>query len=543
MRKRVPFLLSVRMNQSSIQRFAFLILLASGALQFGAFARWPGSPDADVVHSIFAAYNFVTGGHLQSINLYPQDTDNLARHAQIYWMTHWPPAHSWLYALMMWLGLSAGAATKLLGLLCIIGGGIGWIRLATVLGGSRICAAVVAAGYPWIWFVARTYIDYKNDHLACALVPWVYLGVVQMTPSPAKVGWTRLIATALLAGSTILVKYSLAPVLAATGLYFLWLEGRSLTFTVEKMLRVAIFSAGLVLPGALLWLANRAWGLGSYPLQNTGLTPQRLNYIYFISNTFSNTFGAPTGWSALLTQLNIALESYLRLPLFRGSIFAISSMFMTIWGVAFLRTMWTVRQLHFLQYMCLLTTILWASLFMLDAGANRFYLPIGFGWIVLGAVALDKMPWNSLIRSVRFYSLAVPLLFSFFFYAATGLFGHRYATMPNSKIWWQFEDYDQDHAAFLSRLMKERGRGPDLVVTQQYNVMVELRAPIYWRYKFLSDRTFYSSKNLEVWAMIEPDDEKIFLSEFRKASALESVAVPPGFPFKFYILTFDAKNE
>jgi len=193
--------------------------------------------------------------------------------------------------------------------------------------------------------------------------------------------------------------------------------------------------------------------------------------------------------------------------------------------------------------MCLLTTILWASLFMLDAGANRFYLPIGFGWIVLGAVALDKMPWNSLIRSVRFYSLAVPLLFSFFFYAATGLFGHRYATMPNSKIWWQFEDYDQDHAAFLSRLMKERGRGPDLVVTQQYNVMVELRAPIYWRYKFLSDRTFYSSKNLEVWAMIEPDDEKIFLSEFRKASALESVAVPPGFPFKFYILTFDAKNE
>src|SRR5262249_44225031 len=97
----------------------------------------------------------------------------------------------------------------------------------------------LCAGYPWIWFVARTYIDYKNDHLACALVPWVYLGIVQMTPSPAKVGWTRLIATALLAGSTILVKYSLAPVLAATGLYFLWLEGRSLTFTVEKMLRVA----------------------------------------------------------------------------------------------------------------------------------------------------------------------------------------------------------------------------------------------------------------------------------------------------------------
>src|SRR5262245_49376205 len=104
---------AVRMSQSNIQRFASLFLLASAALHFVAFAGWPGSPDADVVHSVFAAYNFVTGGHLQSINLYPQNTDDLARHAQIYWMTHWPPAHSWLYALVMWPGLSAGAATKL----------------------------------------------------------------------------------------------------------------------------------------------------------------------------------------------------------------------------------------------------------------------------------------------------------------------------------------------------------------------------------------------------------------------------------------------
>jgi hypothetical protein len=523
------------MNQSSIQRFAFLILLASGALQFGAFARWPGSPEVDVVHSIFAAYNFVTGGHLQSINAFPQNTDDLARHAQLYWMTHWPPAHSWLYALMMWLGLSAGAATKLLGFLCIIGGGIGWIRLATVLGASRICVAVVAASYPWIWIMGRIYIDYKNDHLAIALVPWVYLGIVQVDLDKAQ--WLRLIATALLAGSTILVKYSLAPVLAATGLYFLWLEGRALTFTVEKMLRIAVFSTGLVLPGALLWLANRAWGIGSYPSrEGVGVSPPLLNHI------ISNTFGAPTGWSALLTQLNIALESYSRLSLFRGAIFAISLMLMMIWAPAFLRTKWTVRQLHFLQYMCLLTTLLWALLYMVGlTSEGRLYIPIGFGWIVLGAVVLDKMPWNLLIRSLRFYSIGVPVLFSFFFYAATGLFGDRYATMPNSKLrWW---DYDQDHAAFPSRLMKERGRGPDLIVTPQYNVMVELRAPIYWRYQSQRGRTFYSSKNLEVWAMIDQNYEKIFLSEFRKASAIESVAVPSGFPFKFYILTFDAKNE
>src|SRR5215471_9427454 len=93
-----------RMTHSDHGRLAYLTLFLSAALQFGAFATWPGSPDADLVYSVFAAYNFVTSGHLQSINLYPQDTNDLARHAQIYWMTQWPPAHSWLYALLMWPG-------------------------------------------------------------------------------------------------------------------------------------------------------------------------------------------------------------------------------------------------------------------------------------------------------------------------------------------------------------------------------------------------------------------------------------------------------
>jgi hypothetical protein len=71
--------------------------------------------------------------------------------------------------------------------------------------------------------------------------------------------------------------------------------------------------------------------------------------------------------------------------------------------------------------------------------------------------------------------------------------------------------------------------------------MLELGVPIYWRYHFLTNRVFYSSKNLEVWAMIDRDDEKIFLAEFRRASTLEQV--PIGFPYKFYILTFVPESE
>src|SRR5262249_5980939 len=73
MRKRVPLLLLVRMNQSSIQRFAFLLLLASAALQFGAFARWPGSPEFDVVHSVFAALQSRAGWPPVTDQCFPAD--------------------------------------------------------------------------------------------------------------------------------------------------------------------------------------------------------------------------------------------------------------------------------------------------------------------------------------------------------------------------------------------------------------------------------------------------------------------------------------
>jgi hypothetical protein len=527
------------------EELAYLILFVSAALQFAAFATWPGSPDADVVHSAFAGYNFVTRGHLQSINLFAQNTNDLARHAQIYWMTHWPPAHSWLYALVMSLGLNAGAATKFLGLCSVLVGGIGWVRLTAVLGASRIGTAIVAASYPWIFFIARTYMDYKNDHLACALVPWVYVGIIQIVPIA---GWVRLITLALLAGSTILVKYSLAPVLAATGLYFLWLEARPLSFTAAKMLRVATFAVGLLLPGSLLLLANGALGLGSYPLkEGEGVS---LGPVTFLNNIISNTFGAVTGWSHLLTELNTALELYLGVSLFRGTIVAVSLVFIVIWVVASLQTKWSPRQIHFLQYMCLLTAILWAFLYLLSVSSgrsdnlalqSRYYFPIGFGWIVLGAVLLDKLPRNSLIMSPRFYSLAIPLLFSFFFFAATGVFGHRWATMPNSRIWWDFEDFDQRHAAFPATLMKERGKGPDLVITSKYYLMLELGVPMLWQYKDFG--VFYSSKNLEVWAMIEPVDETVFLAKFQRASTITPVTGPPGFPFKCYILSFVAAQK
>ena len=200
------------------------------------------------MHSIFAAENAVTSGHFESINLFPQDTNDLAQQAKTHWMTHWPPVHSWLYALLMWPGVSPSASTKFLGFASILVGGIGWIRLTKFLGGSRACITVIALGYPWISFIARTYIDYRNDHLACALIPWVYLTIIHIARSPGQIGWIGLSIRALLVGATVLVKYSLVPVVGAAGLYFFWVEARQLSITPDKVFRVSLFSVALLLP-------------------------------------------------------------------------------------------------------------------------------------------------------------------------------------------------------------------------------------------------------------------------------------------------------
>jgi len=177
------------------------------------------------------------------------------------------------------------------------------------------------------------------------------------------------------------------------------------------------------------------------------------------------------------------------------------------------------------------------------AGDSRFYLPIAFAWMVLGAVSLDKLPCHELIRSPRFYSLVVPLLFNFVFYAGFGLFGRPYATMPNSGIYWLRHDFDQNHAAFLSRLIQKRGKKPDLIITGEDNVLLEVGVPFYWNYRNPGGPAYVSSRNLEIWAMLDPNEEQIFLSRFRNASSINAVTVPPGFPFKFYILYYVSGNS
>ena len=50
----------------------------------------------------------------------------------------------------------------------------------------RSCLTALAFVYPWLSFIARTYWDYQNDHLSCALMPWVCLAIVRIEPLPGS---------------------------------------------------------------------------------------------------------------------------------------------------------------------------------------------------------------------------------------------------------------------------------------------------------------------------------------------------------------------
>src|SRR5204863_2743280 len=134
------------------------------------------------------------------------------------------------------------------------------IGLARVLDAPGYCIAAVAAAFPWLPYMTRVYSTYENDYLAAALAPWICLAMLRIEPliSSEFERWDRLLMAGLLAGMPMLVKFSLAPALAAGTLYMLWLDG--LDSSRRRILRVSVFSAALVAPWILILVMNWAWG-------------------------------------------------------------------------------------------------------------------------------------------------------------------------------------------------------------------------------------------------------------------------------------------
>lgn len=523
---------------------AIAALLLSVSIHCLCFWRWPGDPDWDVDHSVFAAQNFLAQKGMKSIDLHPEPTDDLARHARLKWMTHWPPAHSFLYLALMTWGIAPGPATKVLVFFCVAFGGLGWIFLARALDGTPAAMIAIGFAYPWLSFIGRAYLDYKNDHVACALAPWVYLCVLWIEPLkqiPSE-RWGRLVLAALLAGFTVWVKYSMAPVVAGSGLYVLYLDGKD--GSAKRIRRVGIFGAFLVLPGSLLWLANRVWGGNQYPLTGGGLS---FSPLVFAKNIVAHTFGSATGWDLVFIQLELALGKWFGRHLFRGTIFVVSFIVLVVWIWYLLGQQWREKEKRFVVYLVLLTLALCATLAMTTilsrvkydvSSDGRFSMPISFGWVVLATLALGKRQERTAVRSLAFASLLIPTIFSACFLARTGTLATPNFRLPRSKLMWP-ETRDPAHVAFFSQLTAIR---PDLIVPPDGRFIVEFGVPAFYTYVAArdDDHVYWSSQDLKVLAIVVPEEQATLLRKFRGAVSVEPIAVPAGFPFVVYEFSFKA---
>ena len=477
-------------------------------------------------HSIFAAENWLATGKLRSVDLYPNSDDDLAKHTEVRWMTHWPPLHSLLYAATMMSGLSAGASTKVLALLSVIVGGFGWVLLLRTLGAPAVYLFGVAFAYPWMSFIARIYLDYKNDHWACAIAPWIYLAIIQIPPLAGRASENvgKIIGAGFLAGIGVSMKYSMAPFLMSSILYFVWLDG--LDRSRARIVRILFFGVAVISPSIALFALN--WALSDRPVSplslGAGIDISTLSYFsplsYFV-RFITNTLAYPAGLDLLMTQLDIHFLSKFGVKLLPGTLFVTTTVLLVLWVILVRRSILDEIQTRLLAFLLILTITLWMFLVFMNINGRfghdyvsdpRLYMPVGLGWLALCGVFLFNATQKDSVWGIAFASILIPASFSFLFFFLRGVTGEAFAAMPRSQTAWIEYDpqedakprklarQDAEHASFLANLVRHRGEGPDLLVAPEGRFLTELAVPCFYTFRAMRDdgHFYYSGRKLEV---------------------------------------------
>jgi len=528
-------------------QLALLALLISAAVQFAWFAGSPHDPMNDVDYSIFAAQNLLAHGELKGLNLLSDFRDDLAQFAQRRWMVHYPPGHSLLYAAAMGLGLNPSDATKALALTGMLAGGIGWILLARFLGASRSWLVLLASFYPWLPWVANAYRLYETEYVVFAIMPLFCRALLRIgppvapqgTPLPNQKGQLALVT--LLALLMVGFKYSMSPVFLAAGLYLLIQDGRR--FTARSMGWRITVAGLLAAPLILAPLIDQLYGPRVIRL---GPAASHFGLPALARNLLDNSVAATLGWNKLLDRL----LAIVHLHPFSGLITLVSLASLAVWIAHLRRNPPQDRVRSFGLLLVLLTAALWLSLAastLLGKGQwnfsaePRFYMPVTLLWLMFGAVSLDKMPLRAMLRSPALYVLTLPLLLTAAFETRTASRQPPDPAMPVSGIAWKASD-NPEHAAFLSAFARAQGRKPDLLIAMP-SMMNELAVPSFATgYLVPPGRHYWSSKPLELWALVLPSQEKALL-ENSAGARIRRVATPAGYPFVFYIVNFEPSQR
>ena len=414
----------------------------------------------------------------------------------------------------------------------------------------------VAAVYPWLPFVVTAYVAYTNDHLALFIMPWMCLVLLRLTslqgPSPgiaresSNAEWHRLWGAALLAILGAVVKYTLVPVFVGASLYLFWRDRSRL-----KSLGI-LWGLGLLVlllfPGLLYLLVNSAYGKRlALPVE-----PGAFSKAGFAMNLLNYTAAGAAGWDTILTKADARLNPQFHMHFPVAMVMLVPSfVLLVIWLPRFRR--WERgRTRSFIILLGILTAGLWA---MLAASTwlgglqwdfseeSRFYKPIVLLWLLPCALSLDRLSSKDLRKSVAFYSVALPIALVAIGEVRLGFLREPWRALPHSGIAW-IRTYDSSHARFLSEFASLRSHKPDLLIGPDPRTMVELGVPIaYWWILQQRSAGYWTSKDLEIWAIVEPQQVPSLLAGVKGVCGAEHVAVPAGYPFVFYILKLQAPGK
>lgn len=504
----------------------------------------------DLGYSIFAAQNLIGHGKLVSLNMLADYHDDLAQAAHLRFLVHFPPGQSLLYVAAMSLGLSAGAATKLLVLVGILVGGSGWICLARYLKGSPACLLSLAIVYPWLPFTGSAYSLYETEHVAAALMPWFCLALLQLAPFAASArldplrisfaqGW-RLAAAVVLAVALVSFKYSMSPMLLAAALFVLALDGRN--FLRRPLVWKMVVIGLMVAPLLLGLVVNHAYG-PRVVIRNPAPPYAALQ---FVRDALENSISAPFGWHLLvLREFKVSRWQTASL-VFDFVSFALLAAFLL-----HLRKLPPRGRMRWFGILLgVLTLCLWLALAASSiagqgqwnfSASDRLYMPVVSLWLLFALISLTSLRARDIVRTPAFYLCAIPVCLIAMVMLKDSLFAVRYAPMPDSGIAWT-DSRNAQHATFLANFASSRPVKPDLMIGPSA-LMNEIEVPSMGNgYVVSAGNHYWSSRPLEVWALVWPSQQRKLLADFAEAE-VERVATPPGYPFAFYIFKMRATRK
>jgi hypothetical protein len=206
------------------------------------------------------------------------DSTNLAADTTE-WIVWWPPSTQVLAWPLLRAGLSIGAAIRIIAIVAVVAGAIGWAWWWALfeLPTSWILAAALLV--PWQRYASNGLFQYSAETLAFAAVPWVLIAAaasVREIDAGRTPSWSVLFSTGLASGALYWVKYSSVFVTAGVTLFVL-----ARLATARSWKSAGALAIGAALPAVLLSVLNRHFGGAANMLAQSGafrLDPRMFAY-------------------------------------------------------------------------------------------------------------------------------------------------------------------------------------------------------------------------------------------------------------------------